>query len=102
MIYYANNGTIQSSGTALTTGWIGPRVNPLTNLISGFRLYEVDTGDFNIYEAYTDYSNVSTFTHSTSKGPAYEYEYSNARHLWRTSGLAAYSPSQRHILAQSH
>ncbi|KAJ4357130.1 uncharacterized protein N0V89_001705 [Didymosphaeria variabile] len=76
MIYYANNGTNQSAGNALTTGWIGPSVTPLTNLNSGFRLYEVDTGDFNIYEAYTYYSNVSTFPSLDSTGPTYEYEYS--------------------------
>jgi hypothetical protein len=37
-------------------GWSS--ITPLENLNSGFRLYEVDTGDFNVYEAYTFYSNV--------------------------------------------
>lgn len=76
MIYYANNGTVQNADTALVTGWIGPSVTPLTNLNSGFRLYEVDTGDFNIYEAYTFYANVSSFPSLTSTGPAYQIEYS--------------------------
>ena len=61
MIYYANNGTVQTSENALTLGWIGPSVTPLTNLNSGFRMYEVDTGSFEIYEAYTWFSNVSSF-----------------------------------------
>lgn len=77
-IYYANNGTVRDASTALTTGWIGPSITPLTNLNSGFRLYEVDTGDFNIYEAYTFFSNVSDFTSIdvASVGPTYEFEYS--------------------------
>ena len=49
MIYYANNGTnrnnSQGINDALTPGWIGPSVTPLTNLNSGFRMYEVDTGE---------------------------------------------------------
>lgn len=76
MIYFANNGTVQSADTALTTGWIGPSVTPLTNLNSGFRLYEVDTGDFNIYEAYTFVSNVSSFASLNGTGPTYSLEYS--------------------------
>ncbi|KAE8354800.1 Metallo-dependent phosphatase-like protein [Aspergillus coremiiformis] len=76
MVYYANNGTVQNTDTALTTGWIGPSITPLTNLNSGFRLYEVDTGDFNIYEAYTFFSNVSDFSSLTETGPVYRFEYS--------------------------
>lgn len=76
MIYYANNGTNQTAGNALSTGWIGPSVTPLTNLNSGFRMYEVDTGDFNIYEAYTFYSNVSAYPSLNASGPTYKFEYS--------------------------
>ncbi|KAJ5967564.1 hypothetical protein N7501_003812 [Penicillium viridicatum] len=76
MVYYANNGTVQNSDNALTTGWIMPSITPLTNLNSGFRLYEVDTGDFNIYEAYTFYSNVSEYPALEHKGPTFEIEYS--------------------------
>ncbi|KKA21995.1 Ser/Thr protein phosphatase family protein [Rasamsonia emersonii CBS 393.64] len=76
MIYFANNGTVQNADTALTTGWIGPSVTPLTNLNSGFRLYEVDTGDFNIYEAYTFFSNVSSFPSLNATGPTFSLEYS--------------------------
>ncbi|EAT84103.1 hypothetical protein SNOG_08935 [Parastagonospora nodorum SN15] len=66
MIYYANNGTNPGVHSALTSGWIGPSVTPLTNLNSGFRLYEVDTGDFNIYEAWTFTSPVDSFADLTS------------------------------------
>ncbi|KAF9252888.1 hypothetical protein DTO013E5_3633 [Penicillium roqueforti] len=76
MVYYANNGTAQNADNALTTGWIMPSITPLTNLNSGFRLYEVDTGDFNIYEAYTFYSNVSEFPALEHTGPTFEIEYS--------------------------
>jgi hypothetical protein len=76
MIYYSNNGTNQSAGNALTTGWIGPSITPLTNLNSGFRMYSVDTGDFNVYDAYTFYANVSSFPGLSSSGPTWKYEYS--------------------------
>jgi hypothetical protein len=76
MIFYANNGTNQCAHSALTSGWIGPSVTPLTNLNSGFRLYEVDTGDFNIYEAWTFTSPVEGFADLTSTGPIFSLEYS--------------------------
>ncbi|MCJ1314253.1 hypothetical protein MMC25_007933 [Agyrium rufum] len=83
MIYYANNGTVQSANTALTPGWIGPSVTPLTNLNSGYRIYEVDTGSFDIYDAYTFYADVNSFPDldphsgvSPTEGPTYRFEYS--------------------------
>lgn len=78
MIYYANNGTQQTADQALTVGWIGPSVTPLTNLNSGYRMYVVDTGDFNVYEAYTYYADVSSFPHLNSSiaGPVFQFEYS--------------------------
>ncbi|KAJ6133024.1 hypothetical protein N7471_008239 [Penicillium samsonianum] len=85
MVYYANNGTVQNAENALTTGWIMPSITPLTNLNSGFRLYEVDTGDFNIYEAYTLYSNVSDYPALDHTGPTFEIEYSTRN----AYGLAA-------------
>jgi hypothetical protein len=75
-IFYSNNGTTQNASTALTTGWIGPSITPLTNLNSGYRLYVVDTGDFNVYDAYTFYSNVSAFPGLSSTGPTFQLEYS--------------------------
>ena len=78
MIYYANNGTVQNAVNALTSGWIGPSVTPLSNLNSGFRLYEVDTGSFEIYEAYTFYADVNSFAalNASASGPTYQFEYS--------------------------
>ena len=78
MIYYAKNASDISAANALTTGWIGPSITPLTNLNSGFRMYEVDTGSFDIYNAYTFYANVSSFKNLDPEvlGPTYEFEYS--------------------------
>jgi hypothetical protein len=76
MVYYANNGTDRSAGNALITGWIGPSVTPLNDLNPGFRLYEVDTGDFNIYDAWTFYSPVNSFPNLTTTGPMFSLEYS--------------------------
>ncbi|KAG6897501.1 hypothetical protein C0992_000931 [Termitomyces sp. T32_za158] len=42
-IFYANNGTTMSAETAKALSWIGPSVTPITNLNSGFRVYEVDS-----------------------------------------------------------
>lgn len=69
---------MQSSSSALAVGWIGPSITPLTNLNSGYRMYEVDTGDFSIYDAHTYYANVSTFSSldSAPHGPVYHREYS--------------------------
>ncbi|KAF7190314.1 Sphingomyelin phosphodiesterase 2 [Pseudocercospora fuligena] len=89
MIYYANNATNQSRDTALNVGWIGPSVTPLTNLNSGFRMYEVDTGSFDIYEAYTWYADVSSFSNLTTHGPTFQLEYSTRE----TYGPAAKWPA---------
>jgi hypothetical protein len=40
----------RTAENALTTDRIGPSVTPLTNLNSGYRMYEVDTGSFDVYE----------------------------------------------------
>ncbi|KAF2770786.1 hypothetical protein EJ03DRAFT_269756 [Teratosphaeria nubilosa] len=94
MIYYAKNGTNMSAATALNSGWIGPSVTPLTNLNSGFRMYEVDTGSFDIYEAYTWYADVSSFTAlgNTSHGPTYQFEYSTREAYGPQAGWPADAP----------
>ncbi|KAL8279118.1 hypothetical protein RQP46_008576 [Phenoliferia psychrophenolica] len=76
---YANNGTVKNASTALGATWVGPSLTPLTNLNSGFRMYEVDEKTFDIIDAKTYYSNVSTFAAldgQTEHGPAYNFEYS--------------------------
>ncbi|KLO07261.1 sphingomyelin phosphodiesterase [Schizopora paradoxa] len=93
-IFYANNGSVMNSSTAQTVSWIGPSITPLTNLNSGFRVYEVDSATFDILESYTWISDVSTYpaldkqtpgdnnNHNFNfTGPVYELEYS-ARELY--------------------
>ncbi|KAG1879787.1 sphingomyelin phosphodiesterase [Suillus subluteus] len=85
-IFYANNGTVMTAETALTASWIGPSLTPLTNLNSGFRMYEIDSAasflsspTFDILDAYTYVSNVNEFPaldNQTQVGPSYYLEYS--------------------------
>lgn len=75
-IFYTNNGTIQSADTAIGTAWIGPSLTPLTNLNSGYRLYEVDTGSWEIFDAYTFYADVNSFSSLEGVGPTFQLEYS--------------------------
>ncbi|KAI0308376.1 Metallo-dependent phosphatase-like protein [Multifurca ochricompacta] len=103
-IFYANNATDISAETALATSWMGPSITPLTNLNSGFRVYEVDSAvspfylmvppnvdypnlvsvhiviqTFDILDAHTWRSDVNSFPSldgQTMLGPTYVYEYS--------------------------
>ncbi|KAN0134393.1 Metallo-dependent phosphatase-like protein [Lactarius tabidus] len=93
-IFYANNATNISAGTALATSWIGPSVTPLTNLNSGFRVYEVDSATFDILDAHTWRSDVSSFPGldgQTSSGPTYVYEY-NTRETYG-AGISGWGPN---------
>ncbi|KAK0651887.1 Metallo-dependent phosphatase-like protein [Cercophora newfieldiana] len=76
VIYYKNNGTSQTASNALVTGWIGPSISPHEDLNSGWRMYEVDTGSWDIMEAYTFFANVSTFDKLNETGPVFKLEYS--------------------------
>lgn len=91
-VYYANNGTVQSAETALAAGWIGPSITPLTNMNSAFRLYEVDTGDFNVYEAYTFFSNVSEYHALHETGPTFRLEYSTRETYGPAAGWDSDAP----------
>ncbi|KAF8836600.1 sphingomyelin phosphodiesterase [Paxillus ammoniavirescens] len=78
-IFYANNATNMSSETAQTVSWIMPSLTPLTNLNSGFRMYEVDSATFDILDSYTWISRVDEFPaldNQTEVGPTYTLEYS--------------------------
>lgn len=78
-IFYANNATVMSAETAQTVSWIAPSLTPLTNLNSGFRMYEVDSATFDILDAYTWVSRVDQFPsldNQTEVGPTYFLEYS--------------------------
>lgn len=75
-IYYTNNGTNQTAENAIANAWVGPSLTPLTNLNSGYRMYEIDTGSFEVMEAYTFYSDVSSFSSLDGTGPTWQFEYS--------------------------
>jgi len=69
-IFYVN-ATTQSADTALNVAFIGPSLTPGTNLNSGFRVYEIDTGTFDILESHTWAANVSEFPALQQTGPTY-------------------------------
>jgi len=78
-IFYSNNASVISADTALTTSWIGPSITPLTNLNSGFRVYEVDSVTFDVLDAHTWKTDVHSFPSLDSQiefGPTFVYEYS--------------------------
>ncbi|KAG9314163.1 Metallo-dependent phosphatase [Chiua virens] len=76
-IFYTNNGTVMNTTTAQTLSWIGPSVTPLTNLNTGFRVYEIDSATFEVFDAYTYKAAVNTFgTLDSENGPTFELEYS--------------------------
>ena len=77
-IYYRHNGTHQTADNSIASAWIGPSITPLTNLNSGYRMYEVDTGSWDVWDAYTYYADVSTFStlDTSAGGPVFQREYS--------------------------
>jgi hypothetical protein len=75
-VYYTNNGTNQTAENAVTSAWVGPSITPLTNLNSGFRMYEVDTGSWEVFDAYTFYADVNSFATLNGTGPVWRFEYS--------------------------
>jgi len=78
-IFYTNNATVMNTDTAQTLSWIGPSVTPLTNLNTGFRVYEVDSTTFEVLDAYTYIAAVDTFSALDDQiqyGPTFELEYS--------------------------
>lgn len=93
-IYYNNNGTNQASSNAIMNAWVGPSLTPLTNLNSGYRMYEVDTGSFEVMEAYTFYSDVSSFSRlqENGRGPVWEFEYSTRQAYGGAAGWADDDP----------
>lgn len=81
-IFYANNATTISADTALAVSWMGPSITPLTNLNSGFRVYEVDSATFEVMDAHTWSSDVNSFHSLDSQiqfGPTYPYEYNTRK-----------------------
>lgn len=91
-VFYANNGTSQTSANALTNAWVGPSLTPLTNLNSGYRMYEIDTGSFEVMDAYTFYSDVNSFGSLDGTGPVWQFEYSTREAYGGAAGWPAEAP----------
>ncbi|KAH9838385.1 sphingomyelin phosphodiesterase [Rhodofomes roseus] len=78
-LFYANNGTVMNAETALAVAWLGPSVTPLTDYNAGFRVYEVDSGTFEVLDSYTWYADVNSFPGldgQAAYGPEFQFEYS--------------------------
>jgi sphingomyelin phosphodiesterase len=75
----------KNAASAVSTAWIGPSVTPYTNLNPGFRIYKVDTGNWNIYDSETYVADLSQAPLWDSQGttPNWHLEY---------SARTAYSP----------
>ncbi|KAG0380983.1 MAG: Metallo-dependent phosphatase-like protein [Linnemannia gamsii] len=68
----------KNSQNAILTSWIAPSVSPYTDLNPGFRLYKVDTGNWNVYDSDTyvaDLSKAATWD-ATGATPDWHLEYS--------------------------
>ncbi|KDR85605.1 hypothetical protein GALMADRAFT_234571 [Galerina marginata CBS 339.88] len=92
-IFYTKNATEMSADAALAVSWMGPSITPLTNLNSGFRVYEIDSATFEVMDAHTWKSDVNSFPgldSNTSIGPTYAYEY-NTRQAYGAS-IAGWGP----------
>ncbi|KAF4573281.1 hypothetical protein EYR36_007792 [Pleurotus pulmonarius] len=105
-IFYRNNATVMNSDTAHALAWVhsimrnpirgtitdtmmqmGPSLTPGTNMNSGFRVYEVDSATFEVLDAHTWRSDVSTFPGLDSQlelGPTYAYEYNTRETYGKT------------------
>jgi hypothetical protein len=93
-IYYSHNGTNQTAANALASAWVGPSITPLTNLNSGYRMYEVDTGSWEVFEAYTFYADVNSFSalNGSGHGPTFQFEYSTRAAYGAAAGWPANAP----------
>lgn len=87
-VFYNQIGTNQTAENAVTSVWVGPSLTPLTNVNSGYRMYEVDTGSFEVMEAYTCYSDVSRYAGLDGAAPVWEFEYSTRQAYGEAAGWA--------------
>ncbi|KAG0346563.1 hypothetical protein BGZ54_005186, partial [Gamsiella multidivaricata] len=75
-IYYQPG--IKDAQNAISTAWTGPSVTPHSNLNPGFRIYQVDTGNWNVYDSLTYIADLSQATtwDATGATPNWHLEYS--------------------------
>ena len=75
-LYYGPGA--KSSQNAISTAWIGPSVTPYTDLNPGFRVYKVDTANWNVYESETYVADLNLASTWDAQGttPNWHLEYS--------------------------
>lgn len=67
------NTTLIDFSKPLTVGLVGPSVTPLTDLNSGWVLYQIDTETFSVINSQTFFANISNSGEWTT--PIWEFEY---------------------------
>ncbi|KAF9153209.1 hypothetical protein BG015_003858 [Linnemannia schmuckeri] len=82
-LFYSSS--VKNAASAISTAWIGPSVTPYTELNPEFRIYKVDTGNWNIYDAETYVADLNQAVSWDANGttPNWHLEY---------SAHAAYTP----------
>ncbi|KAG0288044.1 hypothetical protein BGZ98_004408, partial [Dissophora globulifera] len=75
-LYYGPGA--KNAQNAISTAWIGPSVTPYTGLNPGFRVYKVDTGNWNVYDSLTYVADLSQAAAWDAAGssPNWHLEYS--------------------------
>ncbi|ANB12892.1 hypothetical protein AWJ20_1170 [Sugiyamaella lignohabitans] len=74
-VLYKHNATAKAIEDAINVAWIGPSVTPLSRYNPGFRFYKVDSGSFDIMEAYTFNAPLND-TFADDRELEWKYEYS--------------------------
>lgn len=57
-----------------------------------YRMYEIDTGSFEVMDAYTFYSDVSEFSSLEGSGPTWQFEYSTREAYGAAAGWGENEP----------
>ncbi|KAG0380984.1 hypothetical protein BGX24_001693 [Mortierella sp. AD032] len=88
------NSATKNAQSAVSTAWIGPSVTPYTDLNPGFRIYKVDTGSWNVYDAETYISNLDQAKTWDASGssPNWHLEYSARQAYGSFAPLTADQP----------
>ncbi|KAF9917475.1 hypothetical protein BX616_000875 [Lobosporangium transversale] len=87
-------GSSKSARNAIGTAWIGPSVTPFTNLNPGFRVYEVDTKSWNVFDSRTYIANLDQAANWDATGgtPNWHLEYSARQTYGAFAPVAANEP----------
>lgn len=67
-------------------------MRPTDSAVYRYRMYEIDTGSFEIMDAYTFYSDVSEFSSLQGSGPTWQFEYSTREAYGAAAGWGEDEP----------